>query len=459
MKYPAYPEYRPTGLNWLPQIPAAWQVHRLKWTVTSCDNGVWGDEPDGGPDDIVCLRVADFDRATFRIGTDKLTVRSVEEGQRKSRQLRAGDLLIEKSGGGDKQLVGCVVQFDHNFAAVCSNFVARMAVAPGQCSRYWAYAHAALYAGRLNYAAIKQTTGIQNLDAGEYLNLQVAYPSIAEQEHIANFLDWKTGQIDALIAKKQALLRHIDENLYASMTSVLTGKRYPQESTRPSDVAWLGPVPSHWRVMKLSRVVDSRCDGPFGSGLKSAHYVDCGVRVIRLQNIGSAEFINADAAFIDPEHYRELGDHDVLPGDLLIAGLGDRNIPVGRACVAPAGLGPAMVKADCFRYRLDARVADAQFVAYQLSISAWLLGGALASGVTRARMNLADTSDRILAFPPLDEQKLIVKELDDERAHADEVSVLVRLAINRLTEYRSALITAAVTGQIDVRGVRVPSRA
>lgn len=135
MRYSAYPAYRPAELTWLPRVPIGWETHRLKWSVAGCDNGVWGEEPDGGPDDIVCLRVADFDRTTFRVSTEKLTVRAVDKRQRESRQVQAGDLLIEKSGGGDKQLVGCVVQFDHDFAAVCSNFVARMSVAPEQSGR------------------------------------------------------------------------------------------------------------------------------------------------------------------------------------------------------------------------------------------------------------------------------------------------------------------------------------
>ena len=72
-------------------------------------------------------------------------------------------------------------------------------------AKYWCYTHAALYAGRLNYPAIKQTTGIQNLDASEYFNTLVAYPPVPEQRQIAAFLDWKTGQIDALIARKALL--------------------------------------------------------------------------------------------------------------------------------------------------------------------------------------------------------------------------------------------------------------
>jgi type I restriction enzyme S subunit len=204
--------------------------------------------------------------------------------------------------------------------------------------------------------------------------------------------------------------------------------------------------------MKLARVTLDRCDGPFGSGLKSQHYSDEGVRVIRLQNIRHGKFDDRDAAFISPEYYRELGDHDVHAGDVLIAGLGDENNSVGRACVAPASIVPAMVKADCFRFRLDTKRANPFFVAYQLSSTARDLAGAFSSGTTRLRMNLTITSTRVMAMAPVEEQAEIVDELNEESAKLDALIAKVTLAIERLREYRTALISAAVTGKIDVRG-------
>ena len=113
---------------------------------------------------------------------------------------------------------------------------------------------------------------------------------------------------------------------------------------RESGVEWLGQIPTHWTCLSLARVTRSRCDGPFGSGLKSQHYSVDGVRVIRLQNIGGPEFLNSDQVFVDESHADALGNHSVLHEDLLVAGLGDDAHPVGRACVAPEGLGRAMVK-------------------------------------------------------------------------------------------------------------------
>ena len=110
----------------------------------------------------------------------------------------------------------------------------------------------------------------------------------------------------------------------------------PYRQYRASEVEWLGEIPAHWQSLALGRVTTSRCDGPFGSGLKSEHYSESGIRVVRLQNIGWAEFADLDAAYLDEAYARQLGDHSVKGEDILIAGLGDDGHPVGRACVAPA---------------------------------------------------------------------------------------------------------------------------
>ncbi len=218
---------------------------------------------------------------------------------------------------------------------------------------------------------------------------------------------------------------------------------------RSTNVDWIPSIPDHWKFLALSRITRSRCDGPFGSGLKSRHYTATGVRVIRLQNIGAARFIGADVAFIDLSYYeRELGDHSVLQNDLIIAGLGDRSNPVGRACVAPEGIAPAMVKADCFRFRLVTGQANPKYVAYQLTSTA-KAAAVSATGATRSRLNLSATANRKLALPPLSEQLAIASFLDRETAKIDAFIQKKRRLIELLNEKRSALISHAVTKGLD----------
>ena len=215
------PRLKPSGVEWLGEVPEHWEVARLKWATSGTVNGVWGDEPDG-ENDIACVRVADFDRRGFRVHFDDPTMRAVTRSQRSGRELRPGDLLLEKSGGGEKQMVGCVVLFDHAEPAVNSNFIAR--VSPVGSPRFWAYLHAALYSGKLNYPAIKQTTGIQNLDSNAYFDTPTVFPPLAEQEAIAAFLDKETARIDGLTSQVERAIERLQEYRTALITAAVTGK-------------------------------------------------------------------------------------------------------------------------------------------------------------------------------------------------------------------------------------------
>lgn len=418
--------------------------------MTSCQNGVWGDEPDG-IHDIPCVRVADFDRVGFRVNMGDPTLRSIEPRVMSARRLRSGDLLLEKSGGGERQPVGAVVLYGQDIAAVCSNFVARLAVADGYSPRFLTYLHATLYALRVNTRHIKQSTGIQNLDSTSYLSEATGLPDAKEQRAIAAFLDCETAKIDALVAKKERLIGLLQEERTAIITRAVTKGLDVNAPMKDSGVEWLGEIPAHWECFAIARVTLSRCDGPFGSGLKSEHYAAAGVRVVRLQNIDWSEFSDLDKAFIDETYAKQLGDHSVIAGDLLIAGLGDEGHPVGRACVAPEGIEPAMVKADCFRFRLDQRRILPRFAAYLLSATASATAGALSTGATRSRMNLTATAGRKVAVPPCIEQRAIVELLDRNGESFQALMRRIRGAIDRLKELRTALISAAVTGKIDVR--------
>jgi len=291
------------------------------------------------------------------------------------------------------------------------------------------------------------------INASELVNLKTVVPGSAEQARIASVLDRETARIDALIAKKTEFIELLTKKREALITHAVTKGLNPKAKMKDSGVEWIGDIPAHWLVAHLGKVAIARCDGPFGSGLKSEHYQPDGVRVIRLQNIGWASFKDGNEAFISHEHWQDvLGcGHEVLPDDVLIGGLGDEKNPLGRACVAPANLGPAMVKADCYRFRLNRDRAVPDFIALALSATARSECGYLATGATRDRLNLGLASARVVPLPPRTEQVEIVASLNRDTARIDLLNEKTRLSISLLKKRRSALITAAVTGQIDLR--------
>jgi type I restriction enzyme S subunit len=182
------------------------------------------------------------------------------------------------------------------------------------------------------------------------------------------------------------------------------------------------PLPVGWSWVTLDDLQADEpaaiTDGPFGSNLTSAHYRDSGPRVVRLQNIGDGVFHDA-RAHIALGHFEQLRRHEVKPGDLLVASLGER---LPRACLTPATLGPAIVKADCIRVRLHDRV-EPRWVLYAMQTSAVRAYAAdQLHGVGRPRLGLKVIRSLPIPLPPLDEQRRIVDVLEDHLSRLDAAS-------------------------------------
>lgn len=258
-KLKPYPAYKDSGVEWLDKVPEHWEVRRLRASVTGCINGMWGNEPNG-IDDIICVRVADFDRTRLRVRMDQPTLRAIKANDRHPRLLKPGDLLLEKSGEEIYTLSESLVLYDHSKSAVCSNFIARMPVAKSFNSVYLTYLHSQLYKIRLNVRSIKQTTGIQNLDSSQYLNEKVVFPPLSEQNTIVRFLDYVDRRVRRVIRLRQKRIKLLEEYKQAlihqavtGQIDVQTGKPYP--AYKDSGVEWLGKVPEHWEVRRLKSSV------------------------------------------------------------------------------------------------------------------------------------------------------------------------------------------------------------
>lgn len=174
-----------------------------------------------------------------------------------------------------------------------------------------------------------------------------------------------------------------------------------------------GALPAGWAHVTLGELAapeqGAMTDGPFGSNLTSAHYTGAGARVIRLENIGNGEFRD-HRSYISEEHFDRLRKHEVLPGDLVVASLGD-NLP--RACLLPELEAPALVKADCIRVRLGDRVLP-RLVLYALQAPvAKRWASERLKGVGRQRLGMAGIRALPLPLPPLGEQQRIVAVLED----------------------------------------------
>ena len=201
----------------------------------------------------------------------------------------------------------------------------------------------------------------------------------------------------------------------------------PYENELPFD------LPSTWIWSQLGLLVaaedNAMCDGPFGSKLKTAHYIDQeGFAVIRLGNIGVGNFIWGKEGHIPETHFKSLAGNHTKQGDLIVAGMAE---PLIRCCETPPNLGPAINKADCFRVRLHQKM-DRTYIRHFLnSPVAKSLAAEENHGMTRQRINLGNAKALPVPIPPLAEQRRIVAKVDQLMALVDELET--QLAASRAT--------------------------
>lgn len=438
MSLPRYPEYKDSGVEWLGDVPAHWSVHRLKWATATCKNGVWGAEPQEDEWDIPCVRVADFDRQRLRAVLRDPTIRNVRASEREGRVLTRGDLLLEKSGGGETQPVGCVVLFDDARPAVCSNFVARVRMAAGMVPSFWRYVHASAYAVRLNTRSIKQTSGIQNLDQQQYLDELGPFPPPVEQANIAAFLDRETAKIDALVAEQRRLIVLLKEKRQVLISHAVTKGLNPDAPMKPSGVEWLGDVPAHWGVGQSRRLFALRneraAEGDKQLTASQAHGVVFQDRFIELEGRRVVEVIKG----------ADILKH-VEPNDFVIS---MRSFQGGiewcqeRGCISSA----YVMLVPCERIH-------GPFFSYLFKCRSYIQALQSTTNLVRDGQALRYSNFTQVDLPlvPFDEQAAIAAFLIDETSRFHTLTAEAQRAIDLLQERRIALISAAVTGQIDVR--------
>jgi type I restriction enzyme S subunit len=432
-------------VDWLREVPAHWDVKRLRFTVLGALNGVWGEEADGGDDDLPCVRVADFDRTAQAVRDPVPTFRKISKAERHRRVLRRGDLLLEKSGGGEQQPVGAVVLYDRDEPAVCSNFVARLEVASGHSPRFLSYLHASLYSGRINERSIKQTTGIQNLDASSYLDEPVSIPPWNEQTAIAAFLDRETARIDALIKKRQRMILLLQEKRAALITHAVTRGIDLDVPLKDSGVDWLGPIPVNWEVLTLAKLTTKLTNGYVGPTRDM--FADEGVPYLQSLHIKDNS-IRFGADYFVPKAWSDRHRKSILKADdVLVVQTGD----IGQV----AHVGHRWAGSNCHALIIcspeEERIGG-RFLS-------WLLAStygqaqfeALKTGALHPHLNCGNIKHMPIPVPPVQEQLRIAAHVDRETARIETIGEQARSAIELLTEYRASLITAAVTGQIDVR--------
>ena len=446
-RYKRYERYKDSGVEWIGEIPEHWEIGRLKNSIKSCRNGIWGDEPQGDNNDVACIRVTDFNRINMEIEVNDITIRNIPASKQKMYLLKYGDLLIEKSGGGEKQPVGFVTIFKHNIPAVYANFIARMELKEEKAySGFYKYVHSAMYSVRLNVRSIKQTTGIQNLDTNYYFEERVIYPPLNEQKAIANFLDQKTAEIDALIADKEKLIELLQEKRQAIITEAVTKGLNPNVRMKDSGIEWIGEIPEHWEVRKIKYLATVN---PNKSEIRHLP-AELEVTFIPMEKIiatGKVDYSLTNAIENLIDGYTYFKDGDIIMAKVTPC-FENGNIAIVEGLLNGIGFGTTELHvlrchSNCYNRFLFYYLQSAIFKSKGISEMYGVAG--------LKRIPTDFILDYKLGIPDYYEQKQIADYLDKITFEIDELISNVKFQIQKLKEYRQSLIFEAVTGKIDVR--------
>ena len=433
-----YDAYKDSGVEWLGTIPSNWDIFSLKRSIDGCFNGLWGSDPKENNDDIVVLRVADFDRNKLVIDNSKLTLRNIKKSEIGNRLLKKGDLLIEKSGGGDKTLVGCVVLFNENYKALTSNFVAKMTPKSNVNSYFLNYFFAALYANNINYQSIKQTTGIQNLDTNSYLNEKLALPSLHEQEAIVSFLNQKTSEIDQAIAIKEQQIALLNERKQIVIQKAVTQGLDPNVPMKNSGVEWIGQIPEHWEISANRTIFKERNEqGKEGLLLLSVS-IHSGVSN---EEISEEDNVRGRVKIEDKSKYILVKKGDIA-FNMMRAWQGGIGAVSVDGMVSPAYIVAKpndLINSEFFEYQYRCPEFIQQMDRYSKGITDF-----------RKRLYWDGFKQLVTVVPPLEEQLKIVEQIKAIEQQTNFAIQIKNQQIEKLKEYKTILINDAVTGKIKV---------
>jgi type I restriction enzyme S subunit len=427
MKHRAYPAYKPSGMEWLGEIPEHWSIKRIKYLAKT----IMGQSPNS-------------DDYTFEESDKPFLQGNAEFGALHPKARYFCDTAMKEAPEGALLIsvrapVGALNMADQPYGigrGLCAVVADQQLLLPS-------FAWHAMTVTRNELWSIATGSTYEAVSADEVAAVSFTVPPLSEQQAIADFLDRETARIDTLIEKKQRQIELLQEKRSALISHAVTKGLDPNARMKDSGVEWLGEIPEHWEVKRVKNLGTIR----YGLG-EPPEYVDDGLPFIRATDINRGK-VNLDAV-------RKVRSEDVpwsrRPklhlGEILVvrsgAYTGDSAIITEDAAGCIAG----------YDMVLTISKAYAPFVAWAL-LSKYMLHGQIYLERMRAaqpHLNAEELGGFVILMPPLAEQRRIAETLTSETDKLDALADKIRSSIEMLREHRTALISAVVTGKIDVRG-------
>lgn len=437
MSFPKYPEYKDSGVEWLGEVPSHWSVKAIKW-LSPVLRGASPrpiDDPKYFDDDgeYAWVRIADSTASTGIL--TETTQRLSALGSSLSVKLEIGQLFVSIAGTVGKPCITAIKACIHDGFV----YFPRLQINPKFLFR--------IFEAGVCYGGLGKMGTQLNLNTDTIGSIRIAVPPPEEMTEVLSFIDRETAKIDALVAEQEKLIALLQEKRQAVISHAVAKGLNPNAPMKDSGVEWLGKVPEHWNVRALKHIVSTPItDGPH----ETPQFLDEGVPFVSAEAV-SQGFINFEKirGHISAEDHQRYSQK-YLPrrGDVYMVKSGattgvtaivetDQEFNIWSP-LAALRCGDKMLPKFLLHYMRSRHFQEA------VTLN-WSFG-------TQQNIGMGVIGNLSAPVPPLEEQTVIAFLLDQETAKLDTLTDEARTAITLLQERRTALVSAAVTGQIDVRG-------
>ncbi|EHU2374301.1 restriction endonuclease subunit S [Acinetobacter baumannii] len=424
-KYQKYAEYQDSGIEWLGEIPNSWQVKKLKYLckVTTGNKDTVNAVEDGKYPFFV--RSQTVERINS-IGADCEAVLTAGDG------VGVGKVYHYYKGKFDFHQR---VYMLYDFGDVIGRFV-------------YYYLSSNFYKVALEGNA-KST--VDSLRLPQFLNFAFSLPTIKEQDWIVDFLDHETAKIDTLIAKQEKLIELLKEKRQAVISHAVTKGLNPNVPMKDSGVEWLGEVPEHWNMAPVRRYLVEHRQGYY----TTESYVDEGLKLLRITDLRDLGEINiSNCPMVNESDTTHL--FKLQKGDVVFARTGG----AGSFGVITEDYENLIYASYLIRFRFMNKIFEPDYLrflfqsdSFQLSVKQNIHGG------VNQNIHAEDIKNTVICAPSLSEQKEIIEYLENQCLLFENLIYKASYSVKLMQERRTALISAAVTGKIDVRNWQAPTLA
>jgi len=448
----SYPKYKPSGVEWLGDVPEHWDVKRLRFLASYQNSNV----DKKSYDEQQSVRLCNYTDVYYNESiTDDLEFMeaTASSAEIKSMTLNLGDVVITKDSENPSDIGIPAVVSEKLNNVVCGYHLTVIRTHGDSPARFL---HRAIQAIPSKAQFHIESPGVTRfgLSQGAIGNLWIASPPPHEAEKITAFIDREAERIDALVEKKTRFIALLKEKRQALITDAVTGKfnvqtGKPYPTYRPSGVECLGDVPERWNFRKLGY----ECKLQGGYAFTASSFCNDGIPIIRMNNLNRGELDLSEVARMPETESNpnvSLSEGDLLWGMSGSTGatgsLGNFAVvrDVDLPCQLNQRVGRFVVNHNKIALSFLVKVVQSQYFYEQILL--------LVTGTAQFNVSSDQVQSCLVTLPTLEEQENIAAFLDRETGRIDALVEKTEKSIELLKERRSALITAAVTGKIDVRG-------